>query len=168
MTFLSSHCSALCKKNIVYLIKLDTKSWSTKPNFCWAFLRSITWTETLCLFNCFNFFIKWAIPDLYFRLFNTVDRKHCSIQIFTMTGGFELRTSGVGSNRSTNWATSTARLFQLCHWSVYLPCVPGWFSTKVSLQERSNVYFECVGRTWIARKVGLHIKQIVFKNVIYL
>ena len=25
MTFLSSHCSALCKKNIVYLIKLDTK-----------------------------------------------------------------------------------------------------------------------------------------------
>ena len=39
---------------------------------------------------------------LYFRLFNTVDSKQCSIKIMPMTG-IELQTSGVGSN----WALST-------------------------------------------------------------
>ena len=39
---------------------------------------------------------------LYFRLFNSVDSKR-SIYFLPMTG-FELRTSGVGSKHSTNWA----------------------------------------------------------------
>ena len=40
-------------------------------------------------------------PYLYFRLFNTVDSKQCSIK-FLPTTGFEPRTSGVGSDCSTN------------------------------------------------------------------
>ena len=42
---------------------------------------------------------------LYFRLFNKVDSKE--YKIFQMTG-FELRTSSLGSNHSTNSATNTA------------------------------------------------------------
>ena len=56
-------------------------------------------------------FFKWAILVLffvYFRLINTFDRQH-SIYVLPMTE-FEPWTSGVGSDRSTNWVTSTANL----------------------------------------------------------
>ena len=51
---------------------------------------------------------------LYFRLFNAVDRitNMFDIKVLPMTG-FEPRTSGVGSDCSTNWVTTTARL-SLC------------------------------------------------------
>ena len=42
---------------------------------------------------------------LYFRLFNTVDSK-----VLSMTR-FEPRTSGIWSDRSTNWATTLPNLF---------------------------------------------------------
>ena len=42
---------------------------------------------------------------LYFCLFNTVDSK-CSIYFLPMTG-FEPRISGIGSDCSTNWVTTT-------------------------------------------------------------
>ena len=42
---------------------------------------------------------------LFFRIFNTVDSKHCPTIFLPMTG-FEPRTSGVGSDRTTNWATT--------------------------------------------------------------
>ena len=54
---------------------------------------------------------KWTIPGLFFfylRLFNTVDSEYMN-KILPMTG-FELQTSSVGSNHSTNWAT-TAVIF---------------------------------------------------------
>ena len=44
---------------------------------------------------------------IYFCLFNTVDSRQWTIKILPMTG-FEPRTSVIGSNRSTNWATTTA------------------------------------------------------------
>ena len=44
---------------------------------------------------------------LYFRLFNTVDSKNVQYKFLPMTG-FEPQTSGVGSDRSTYWATTTA------------------------------------------------------------
>ena len=58
----------------------------------------------------------------YFRLFNTVD-SICSIYFLPITG-FKPRTSGIGSDRSTNWATSTAttifgRLFIQPYWSPF-------------------------------------------------
>ena len=48
---------------------------------------------------------------LYFRLSNTqLTANKCSIEIniFSPLTGFEPRTSGIGSDRSTNWATTTA------------------------------------------------------------
>ena len=48
---------------------------------------------------------------LYFHLFKTVDSK-CSIYFLLMTV-FELRTTGTGSNHSTNWATTTAHIRSL-------------------------------------------------------
>ena len=59
------------------------------------------------------FFKKWAIPGLFFSLFSsfqyTVDSKHMFNinKKFPMTG-FEPLTSGIRSDRSTNWATTTA------------------------------------------------------------
>ena len=47
---------------------------------------------------------------LYFHLFNLqLTAKQCSMLILPMTG-FEPRTSGVGSDRSTNWATTISSL----------------------------------------------------------
>ena len=46
---------------------------------------------------------------LYFRLFNAVDSKQINVRdkSLPMTG-FESQTSDIGSDRSTNWATTTA------------------------------------------------------------
>ena len=50
----------------------------------------------LTFYDLTHFFIKWPIPGLFFfSSFNTVDSK------YSMTG-FEPRTSGIGSDRSTN------------------------------------------------------------------
>ena len=66
------------------------------------------------------FYIQSRSLFLYFRLFNTVDSK-CSILFLLMTG-FELRTTGIGSNRCTNWASTTA-LLSTC-------CEPSYFDQK--------------------------------------
>ena len=58
-----------------------------------------------------SFLKKWTIPGLfflYFRLFNTVDSEQMFDKSLPMTG-FEPRISGVGGDRSTNWATTTAQ-----------------------------------------------------------
>ena len=60
-----------------------------------------------------NLLKKWAIPGLFFSLFSsfqyTVDSKQMfNINKFLLMTGFEPRTSGIGSDRSTNWATTTA------------------------------------------------------------
>ena len=76
--------------------------------------------------NCHdNFFIKMGHSRPlfhYVRLFNTVD-SICSIYFLPITG-FKPLTSGIGSDRSTNWATSTAttifgRLFIQPYWSPF-------------------------------------------------
>ena len=56
----------------------------------------------------YHCFFKLAIPGLfllYFRLFNTVDSKQMFDKSLPMTG-FEQQISGVGGDRSTNWATT--------------------------------------------------------------
>ena len=70
------------------------------------FLKSIWKHRTESLF------LKWAIPasfSLFSSFQNTIDSKQMFniYKILPMTG-FEPRTSGIGSNRSTNWATTTA------------------------------------------------------------
>ena len=47
-------------------------------------------------------------PLFLFSFFNSIDSK-CSIQILPMKG-FKLLISGIGSDSSTNWATTTAQL----------------------------------------------------------
>ena len=58
---------------------------------------------------------------LYFRLFNTADTKQINIRCKSLPmTGFEPRTSGVGSNRSTNWATTTALLLTVLYAKIEL------------------------------------------------
>ena len=45
---------------------------------------------------------------IYFRLFNTVESKQMFYKSLPITG-FEQRISGVGGDRSANWATTAAR-----------------------------------------------------------
>ena len=55
------------------------------------------------------FFKKWAIPGLFFFIFVFSIQLTVNVQYnFLLMTGFEQQTSGNGSNRSTNWATTTA------------------------------------------------------------
>ena len=58
-----------------------------------------------------DLFLKWAIPVLFFFIFVFSTQK---INDLSMTG-FKPRTSGVGSDYSTNWATTTVQeKFSFC------------------------------------------------------
>ena len=63
--------------------------------------------------TCFLFcFFKWAIPGHFFFifLFSIHSWQKTNVQYinkFLLMTGFELRTSVIGSNGSTNWATTT-------------------------------------------------------------
>ena len=57
--------------------------------------------------NSLMIFLKRATPGLFFSIFNTVDSQQHSIKTLPMLG-FEPQTSGVGSNRFANCATTTA------------------------------------------------------------
>ena len=64
------------------------------------------------LFHSF-FLKKWAIPGLFFFIFlsflYTIDSKQMfNKNNFLPKTGFEPGTSGIGSDHSTNWATTTA------------------------------------------------------------
>ena len=63
-----------------------------------------------CLLSKFVFFLKkWAIPCLFFFIFVFSIQITVNVQYnFLPMTGFEPRTSGVGSNRATYWATTTA------------------------------------------------------------
>ena len=80
---------------LILLVFPNCNCTSLKLNFYWDILFKMGHSRPLFL---------------YFRLFNTADSKQCSIKISPMTG-FELRTSGVGSDHSTNCATSTSHPF---------------------------------------------------------
>ena len=69
---------------------------------------------------------------IYFRLFNTVDNKQMFNKILPMTG-VELGTSGIKSDRSTNWATTNSHAskftghFWISRFSAsYLPNWDNW------------------------------------------
>ena len=76
--------------------------WLLKTIFPVIYVNSV---ENIQLGIFFIFFLGHSRPlFLYFRLFNTqLTENKCSLykQILPMTG-FEPRTSGIGSNRSTN------------------------------------------------------------------
>ena len=70
-----------------------------------------------------SFFKKWAIPGLFFFIFVFSIQLRINIQykILPMTG-FEPWTSWIGSDPSTNWATTTA----LCHCCLSMICCLSW------------------------------------------
>ena len=95
-----------------FLLKSDFFKIAQKSNnkFC-DFCRTI----------CFCFLKRGPFPAsfVYFRLFNifnTDDSKqvnNCSIKNLLMTG-FEPRTSGIRSDRCTNWDTTTTHCRTIC------------------------------------------------------
>ena len=71
----------------------------------------MTTTTHLAVNGVWCYLKKWAISGLfflYFRLFSSADSEWMN-KILPMTG-FERRSSGVGSDRSANWATTTTPL----------------------------------------------------------
>ena len=74
-----------------------------------------------------DYFLKWAIPGIYFfyfGLFNKVD-----IELNLSKTGFEPRITGVRSNHSTNWAANNMDLdLPLTLWSGY---------------DKAEVYYGC-------------------------
>ena len=100
---------------------------------CSIFLMLFVWSNINLLFGAYNF--KWAITATFFCIFvfSTVNCKHVHYKISPMTG-FEPRTSGIGSNCSANWATTTALrclcsqlVFTLILWTLVM-CFRGYES----------------------------------------
>ena len=87
----------LCKLNKYLCVSSPDKAHSLLGKFYFCVL------ETCLRGSCI--FFKWAIPGLFFFVFNI------SIQLrvnnFLPITGFEPRTSRIGRDRSTNWATTT-------------------------------------------------------------
>ena len=69
-----------------------------------------------------GFFNKnWAIPAPFFCIFvfSKVNSKYVHYLIFPMTG-FEPRTSGIVSDHSANWATTTTHAAPELYWLLRL------------------------------------------------
>ena len=67
-------------------------------------ITNYTVTEASNALPCHsNFFFKWAIPGLFFFIyvFSIQLTENVQYKFLPMTG-FQLRTSGIGSNHSTN------------------------------------------------------------------
>ena len=90
---------------------------------------------------------------LYFRLFNTqLTVYKCSIcKFFLPMTGFEPRTSCIGSNRSTNWATTTAHSDMLNWDQLYLF---GWIQTS---QTGGQAYSNTSPRRWVFSAEGIFL-----------
>ena len=82
-------------------LKVNNDLVFSAPNQCLGRLQ---------LGHCTNWiqahFFKWAVPGLFFFIFVFSIQLTINVQykFFLMTG-FEPQTSGIGSERSTNWAT---------------------------------------------------------------
>ena len=85
-------------------LKVNNDLVFSAPNQCLGRLQ---------LGHCTNWiqahFFKWAVPGFFFFIFVFSIQLTINVQykFFLMTG-FEPRTSGIGSDRFTDWATTTA------------------------------------------------------------
>ena len=68
--------------------------------------------------------------------------------------GFEPRTSGIGSDRSTNWATTTAQRLNVC------------IAANVTSKKSPNVYKSCLKMISLEKLKILTPLQKLPKNVI--
>ena len=87
---------------------------------------------------------------VFSKVISTVKSKYVRCKILPMTG-FELRISGIGSNRSANWVTTTAQICtKCCHYIMTLPKFCIWCMLWVG-----PTHFACVeyiDRGWTKRK----------------
>ena len=67
-------------------------------------------------------FFKWAIPGLFFFILVFSIQLTINVQYkFLPMTGFEMHTSGIGSDRSTNWAITTAHTSKMFNLPTYWP-----------------------------------------------
>ena len=105
----------LCKYLLKYTHEL-TSVWPDLAKFChFGTILKILGKILRVYFVFYKMFFfkkKWAIPGLFFFISSfqyTVDSKQMfNINKFLPMTGFEPRTSGIGSDCSTNWATTTS------------------------------------------------------------
>ena len=91
--------------------------------------RNTNFSKSYFTLSLHNFLPSISLPQiikmghsqplsLYFRLFNTVDSKQINVRYKSVPmTGFEPWTSGIVSDRSTNWATIAALLIFCLKWS---------------------------------------------------
>ena len=106
------------KKNILNTLNRDSLTYfvaASGGNIAKLFCRkSDAQRQAEWLMNIlFLFLFKWTISGLFFLfVFSIQLTVNVQYNFLSMTG-FELRTSGIGSNHSTNWATTTAQTYFL-------------------------------------------------------
>ena len=104
----SVHIRLNCKTQIA----CNQAFWKLLTLFVRKICLLLKWETQVYIINL-NYFKKWAIPGLFFFILSfqyTVESKQMffKYEYLSMTG-FEPRTSGIRSNSSTNWATTTAQ-----------------------------------------------------------
>ena len=99
-------------------------------------------------------FLKWAIPGLFFFIFDIVDSEQNLPMI-----GFEPRISGVGSDPSTNWGTTstiwnhffegTLKICEQWLWQSWQSCCFKPQSSRVWIQSLGILIFpvNCIEKT---------------------
>ena len=111
------------KRNLPFCWECYKHFWWNSTHLDFHKIKQIIkrWTNTKLpkkYFSCANillnvFFLKWSIPGLFsfIFVFSIHSWQQTNVQYINkylpMTG-FEPRTSGIGSDCSTNWATTTA------------------------------------------------------------
>ena len=83
--------------------------------------------------------------------------------------GFEPRTSGVGSNRSTNWATTTAPKTRFLHWPIpaqslrnilcVMLCFNSWDIHQKKYHCMSDVFIELLCFCWMINNFTSLVKS---------
>ena len=112
-------------------------------------------TEGLISLCTYNVLLKMGHRRplfLYFRLYKTVG----SVQIFPITE-FEPRTSGVGSDCSANWGTTTAHLYPMF---ALLICANETYDNSCSSKSFDISSSVTIIRTWLLKNQNHPDKQI--------
>ena len=124
-------------KNKILCIKQDTRVFTSKKN--WRFknyqkqLDKPSWLAEISIKLSYSLFsLKGPVLTSFLLL---VLSFQISIQLNVNVNGFEPRTSGFESNRSTNWATTTALIScLLCRDLPFLQTLTWWLNSNCRTQ----------------------------------
>ena len=124
--------------------------------FCDSFSKYFHAVFSVFLFSPYLVsFFKWVIPGLFFFVlfFNSWQLNMLINKILSMTG-FEPRASGIGSNRSAHWATTTALvwliyIFTTVHFKLPMTGLKPWsFGARVTWANQSRLRQMLVQWQW--------------------